>query len=698
MKGYRLFLPLFIFLIGFAQFAWCQCLYYPVSLEQRVTNARYIALGTITSKESYVDATTGNIQTLNRLQITAWLKNKQQTSELYVITPGGIVGNRATRVWPSLQLNEQQEYVLMLDKEEHQADNKTMRSQQPNAIQAMAYADAEGALPLQNGLYHDLMVEQPMSEAALFSKIQSLTGEAIVTPDGRSFTPRPGSAEPAARIEGIESITSFSPTTTYAGTIVPGDFLTITGSGFGSARGTVAFSNADDGGATRITPPYATDYVSWSDNSITVKVPENAGTGAIMVNGNMLSSATLTVPYAHINVYSSSVNFSDVTRQRYYLRNLDGYGGYTFLFNTSFYNNTAAVAAFERALTTWRCATGVNISTGGSTTSATVANDGINTVFFDSTLALPAIGQTITNFQGSGIPGSCDQANTVWWATDIDMRFRPNPPTGTTTWNYGPGAPTTSTIDFESVVLHELGHAHGLGHVIARGQVMHYATLIGVSTRTLSAGDLAGAQAKMAYSTAATCFNPKNAGTPMVAIPAGSCAATSFIIQNFTGVRKDNTTDELSWTTVAENNNSGFYIQRSGNGLQFSDIGFVATKGNSTGNQNYTYDDATAGVYAWYYRLRQVDLNNRSNFSNIVFIGGTGDDAWRVWGSGNNLYVSGATTGAIELYSDNGQLLLRNALHAGVNSFAISALPHGVYLYRIITSAKTISHKVLLGQ
>src|SRR5581483_1182930 len=132
-------------------------------------------------------------------------------------------------------------------------------------------------------------------------------------------------------------------------------------------------------------PPYATDYVSWSDNSITVKVPENAGTGSILVNGNMLSSTMLTVPYAHINVYSSSVNFSDVTRQRYYLRNLDGYGGYTFLFNTGFYNNAAAVAAFERALTTWRCATGVNISTGGSTTSATVANDGVNTVFFDST-------------------------------------------------------------------------------------------------------------------------------------------------------------------------------------------------------------------------------------------------------------------------------------------------------------------------
>jgi hypothetical protein len=695
MKGCFQFLTVVAALLCSLSSSFCQCLYYPVSLEQRVNNAQYIVLGTVTGKESYVDETTGNIQTLNKLQVTAWLKNRQQTSELYVITWGGIYNNRATKVWPSLQLAEQQEYVLLLDKEEHRSDNKAMRRAQPGTIQAMAYADAQGALPLQSGLYHDLLAEAPMNEADLFKKIQTLTGEAIVTPQGAPFAPRTHTGEAVAR---IESVTSFSPTTTYAGTIEPGDFLTITGSGFGTTKGTVSFANADDGGSTRITPPYPSDYVSWSDNSITVKVPENAGTGSFVVNGNMPGSGILTIPYAHMNVYSSAVNFSETTRQRYYLRNLDGFGGYTFLYNAGFYNNTAAVAAFERALVTWRCATGVNFNTGGTTTSAQVANDGINTIFFDNTLALPAIGQTITNFLGSGISGQCDQANTVWWATDIDMRFRPDPPTGATTWNYGPAAPAASQIDFESVVLHELGHAHGLGHVIARGQVMHYATLVGVSTRTLSASDLAGAKAKMAYSTVATCFNPSSAGTPMVAIAAASCAATPFITENFTGSRKNSTTDQLSWTTIAENNNTGFYIQRSGNGVQFSDIGFVASKGNSTQNQDYAYEDATAGPYAWYYRLRQVDANGRSSYSVSVFIEGTGDGAWRVWGSGTTLYVSGASAGVIKLYAANGQLLLNRSLQSGVNTLPVNTLQRGVYFYRIVTPTATITQKVLLGK
>jgi len=493
-------------------------------------------------------------------------------------------------------------------------------------------------------------------------------------------------------------VTAYSPTTTYAGTIATGDFLTITGSGFGSTKGTVAFANADDGGSTRVTPPYTSDYVSWSDNSITVKVPEGAGTGTFLVNGNMPGTGVLTIPYSHINIYHSSVNFSETTRQRYYLRNLDGYGGYTFLFNTGFYNTAGAVAAFERALVTWRCATGVSFSTGGTTTNAKVANDGINTVFFDNNLALPAIGQTITNFQGSGTSGTCDKANTVWWATDIDMRFRANPPTGSTTWNFSTAAPGSNQIDFESVVLHELGHAHGLGHVISRGQVMHYATIVGASTRTLSANDLAGANAKMAYSTVATCFNPTNSGTQMVKLAAGSCNATPFVIQNFTGLRKSNTTDGLAWTTVAENNNTGFYIQRSGSGQQFSDIDFVATKGTSTLNQDYTYDDATAGPYAWYYRLRQVDINGRSYYSGSVFIEGIGDAAWRVWGSGYTLYVSGTSAGTIELYEANGQVLFKRTIQSGLNALPINAVAHGIYLYRITTATTTITKKVLLGK
>ena len=697
MKFRTLIFPVLICFACSIQSTYSQCLYYPVSLEQRISKSHYIVVGTVTEKQAYVDETTGNIQTLNRLQITAWLKNRQQTSSIYIITQGGVLGNRATKVWPSLQLEQQMEYMLFLDKENPQTGNKAMRIASPAALQVMAYADAEGALPLQNGLYHDLLVEPPITEEQLFDKVQLLTGQPVETPAGARFAPRVTTGV-TAREEGVTAVTSFSPATANAGTIISGDYLTITGSGFGTTRGNVYFSNADNGGGTTIAPQFASDYLSWSDNSITVKVPENAGTGRFFVNGSISSVSPLTIPYAHLSIYNASVNFANVTRQRYYLRNKNGNGGYTFLYNTSFNNNSAAVAAFERALGTWRCATGVNFTSGGTTTIATTANDGVNTIFFDNSLALPAIGQTTTNFLGSGISGSCDQENTVWWATDIDIRFRADPPTGSATWNYGPGAPTSSQIDFESVLLHELGHAHGLGHVIAPGQVMHYATIIGNNNRTLSANDIAGANAKMVYSTVPTCFNPSGSGTPMTAIAAAGCAAMPFLLVKFEGNRKNDNTNTLVWTTAQESTNAAFYIQRSANGQLYDDIGLVSSKGPSLQKLDYTFDDEQAGPKGWYYRLKQVETNGKTVVSTAIYLKGIGAGEWRIWSntSGRTLFVSGSSNGVINLFSSSGQLIYTGRVQTGVTPISLNGLATGVYFCRIVTPSSTITQKVLI--
>ena len=64
-----------LFLAGFANKAAAQCNYYPVSIEQRVSASKYIVLGKVVEKTTYIDITTGNVNTLNKLQVNAWLKN-----------------------------------------------------------------------------------------------------------------------------------------------------------------------------------------------------------------------------------------------------------------------------------------------------------------------------------------------------------------------------------------------------------------------------------------------------------------------------------------------------------------------------------------------------------------------------------------------------------------------------------------------
>ncbi|HWB62712.1 MAG TPA: T9SS type A sorting domain-containing protein [Chitinophagales bacterium] len=76
---------------------------------------------------------------------------------------------------------------------------------------------------------------------------------------------------------------------------------------------------------------------------------------------------------------------------------------------------------------------------------------------------------------------------------------------------------------------------------------------------------------------------------------------------------------QVAWTTAVEINNNGFEIQRSTDGINFADLGWVNGHGNSTQVNNYSYNDfdVTPGV-VYYYRLVQYDYNGIQTPTNIV--------------------------------------------------------------------------------
>lgn len=74
---------------------------------------------------------------------------------------------------------------------------------------------------------------------------------------------------------------------------------------------------------------------------------------------------------------------------------------------------------------------------------------------------------------------------------------------------------------------------------------------------------------------------------------------------------------QLIWTTATETNNRGFEIQRKEN-EKFVTIGFVQGKINSTSIQNYSFVDNSAVSGKYTYRIKQIDLDGSSNYSNIV--------------------------------------------------------------------------------
>ncbi|MBU1671813.1 MAG: IPT/TIG domain-containing protein [Actinobacteria bacterium] len=97
----------------------------------------------------------------------------------------------------------------------------------------------------------------------------------VTNPDGRGATLPGGFTVEAVPVPAKPSITSISPTSGRAGTIV-----TITGRDFAKTRG----SSYVEFGNTRVSA-----YVSWSDTRIKVRVPAGAGSGPVTVstaNGN----------------------------------------------------------------------------------------------------------------------------------------------------------------------------------------------------------------------------------------------------------------------------------------------------------------------------------------------------------------------------------------------------------------------------
>ncbi|HQV79264.1 MAG TPA: T9SS type A sorting domain-containing protein [Chitinophagales bacterium] len=77
---------------------------------------------------------------------------------------------------------------------------------------------------------------------------------------------------------------------------------------------------------------------------------------------------------------------------------------------------------------------------------------------------------------------------------------------------------------------------------------------------------------------------------------------------------------DLTWETASEQNNAGFYLQRSDNdGTTFENISWIAGNGNSTLPQAYAFSDKNVEANKiYYYRLQQVDFDQTYSYSNIL--------------------------------------------------------------------------------
>ncbi|MFK7948129.1 MAG: YCF48-related protein [Saprospiraceae bacterium] len=86
---------------------------------------------------------------------------------------------------------------------------------------------------------------------------------------------------------------------------------------------------------------------------------------------------------------------------------------------------------------------------------------------------------------------------------------------------------------------------------------------------------------------------------------------------SFEAKATDNKQVELVWTTASELNNDYFVIERSKNASDWENIGRVLGIGNSIELKDYDFTDFSPYLGINYYRLKQVDLDGTTDFSDI---------------------------------------------------------------------------------
>ncbi|MGI4741098.1 MAG: hypothetical protein ACRYG7_38520 [Janthinobacterium lividum] len=622
------------------------CLLVPVPLVQRTQQAALVVEARVTSAQAE-RAPNGHIVTRHQLEVYKVFRGRLPTGPLSVRTPGGFLGERGEVVSgsPTLQTGQQGVFFLEADPTQPgelrpyagpqgfiQYDLATLTASEPFGRYASIEGTLYGTLAAQAGTKYRLVA----ANAGLAAATQRLAQRP------RTVTAL-GTTAP--------TISGFAPSAVTAGTSTsidasPAGVLTISGAGFGPAQGAgyVQFRNADNPGpntAPNYTQPLASDYLSWSDTQIQVRVPSYSTTGNAAGTGNFqvfedggtsaTSPSALTVTY---NVITTSYNNAGgVQTYRIHLANMDGNGGYVLHYSPSFAAAAGATAtsaappdapaAFETALQTWQCNTNMTRTIGEATTIDATAADQLSVVRFAAANELPT-GVLGVTYSYHGGCGATSTSVTNWLLTETDYVFAPVPYPGYT-WNFTNSTTSFSQFDFQSVVLHELGHGEQLGHIISPTGVMNWSVSNGSTKRTLDAStDVAAAQDIIRYSTSATA----NGRCGFSAFTTSTCPLP-VVLTAFDARYQPGQGTRLSWATASETGSLAFVVESQDDPAAgpWQQVARVAATGSSPTPHQYATFDARPLAGTRYYRLRQLDRDGRVAYSPVVTVAAAAETA-----------------------------------------------------------------------
>lgn len=99
----------------------------------------------------------------------------------------------------------------------------------------------------------------------------------------------------------------------------------------------------------------------------------------------------------------------------------------------------------------------------------------------------------------------------------------------------------------------------------------------------------------------------------------GGCVLLPVELLSFNAEERDGDV-ALTWVTASEKNNAYFTVEKSADGVNFESLYTLKGAGNSSQQKNYAVVDNNPLAGLSYYRLKQTDYDNKSNYSEIKII------------------------------------------------------------------------------
>ncbi len=174
-----------------------------------------------------------------------------------------------------------------------------------------------------------------------------------------------------------------------------------------------------------------------------------------------------------------------------------------------------------------------------------------------------------------------------------------------------------------------------------------------------------------------------------------SASVTPVTLLTF-NAKRNGSVNSISWSTSQELNSQYFAVERSSDGIHFSQIGRVAAAGNSSTQRTYQFSDPSPFKGVNYYRLMIVDVDNSVKYSlvrnvknlgllNFVLYPNPVKDKLMI-----DIDVERTGKGEITITDINGRDVYRTqlSLQQGVNTIPIDVirLVKGTYFMKMQTS------------